>query len=380
MLINPLAISAGLFGASQLIDTYDTHSSCPIGLPETCTNSTPIENSCCFESPSGTFLLTQFWDYYPPIGANDTFTLHGIWPNLCYNNYLQFCDDSLEVSKIREIVGKFDPQLVKDLDQYWKNINGNDDSLWEHEFNKHGTCVNTIKPSCYVDYEPFKNVYDYFKVAMNLYKTLPTFKFLEQEGIVPSEDKTYTKKEISAALTKHFGHEVNFKCNRYNGIQEIWYYFHLQGPLTGEEFVPIEAVVLSNCPETGIKFFPKGSIGNKPPPKDPSNYPRGFLKINEGCAISNGRYFTKGTCATFRLKKAEFGGYNLLSSKGTCFVDNGKLFCNRQPVSKNQFNYKDGLIGYSNVFKWCIEGDKDQKNIVLSDGTCEEFELRFDKI
>lgn len=304
MLIDPLTIGAfSLFGANRIIDTYDAHSSCPIGLPETCTNSTPIENSCCFESPSGTFLLTQFWDYYPPIGANDTFTLHGIWPNLCYNNYLQFCDDSLEVSKVREIVGKFDPQLVKDLDKYWKNINGNDDSLWEHEFNKHGTCVNTIKPSCYVDYKPYKNVYDYFKVAMNLYKTLPTFQFLEQEGIVPSSEKTYTKKEISDALIKHFGHEVNFKCNRFNGIQEIWYYYHLQGPLTGEKFIPIEAVVKSNCPETGIKFFPKGSIGDKPPPKDPSNYPKGFLKIKDGCAISNGRYFTKGTCATFRLKK-----------------------------------------------------------------------------
>lgn len=375
MLINPLVtlpiLSQSVFAPS-----------CP-AVPTTCTNSTPIENSCCFESPSGILLLTQFWDYYPPIGGNESFTLHGLWPNFCTadNTYAQFCDRSLEIDSPKDIVQKFDPSLVQDLSEYWKNFNGNDESLWQHEFNKHGTCVNTIKPSCYFDYQPHQNVYDYFRVAMNLYKKLDTYDFLASEGIVPLNDKTYTKEQIQNALDKYFGRKVYFHCNRYNGIQEVWYYHHLKGPLTSEEFVPIDATMESSCPDTGIKFFPKGSFGHiPPPPKHPDDLPRGYLKLGGGCAISNGKFFTKGTCATFRVKKAEFGGYNLLSSKGTCFVDQGKIVCNKSNNSQNQFNMKDGAIGYNNVFKWCIEGDKDQKDIVLSDGTCESFELRFDQM
>ncbi|EGV61304.1 ribonuclease T2-like [Yamadazyma tenuis] len=383
MLINPLigfsTLGSVFFGAP---DDLGTTNSCPF-VPATCTNSTPIENSCCFESPGGILLLTQFWDYYPPIGGNETFTLHGLWPNRCSadNTYDQFCDPSLEVHNPKEILSSFDPALLSDLEEYWKNFNGHDESLWEHEFNKHGTCVNTIKPNCYSSYKPHQNVYDYFRVTVELYKKLDTFQFLAAEGIVPSNDKTYTKSEIQSALDKNFGgKKVYFHCNKYNGLQEVWYYHHLQGPLTGEQFVPIDASQSSRCPETGIKFFPKGSLGHiPPPPKHPSDLPTGYLKIGNGCAISSGKFFTKGTCATFRVKKAEFGGYNLLSSKGTCFVEDNALKCNRSKNTKNQFNVKDGKVGYNNVFKWCVDGTNDQKDIVLSDGTCQEFELQFEE-
>ena len=35
--------------------------------------------SCCFNSPGGSLLQTQFWDYDPSDGPTDSWTIHGLW-------------------------------------------------------------------------------------------------------------------------------------------------------------------------------------------------------------------------------------------------------------------------------------------------------------
>ncbi|KAK6201231.1 ribonuclease T2-like protein, partial [Scheffersomyces amazonensis] len=348
--------------------------SCPIDIPLTCTNSTPIHNSCCFESPGGIFLQTQFWDYYPPIGDNDSFTLHGLWPDNCDGSYEQFCDDELNLKphEIKSIVvDQFkDNELYSKMIHNWKNFNGDDENLWIHEFNKHGTCIKTLRPTCYYPYVKNQNIYDFYKISMNIYEKLPTFKFLEQAGITPSETKTYTKQEISDALSSQFeGLQVYFKCNRYQVLQEIWYYHYLKGSIKQEDFVPIPSLLNSNCPQEGIKFLPKGwTPPNGPPspnpnpgrPKPPIGGDRGYLKLpnHAGCIISNGQWYQYGTCATFTVSKSQFGGYNLKSSKGYCGFDKqGQLSCGSfyQPA-KYQFAYdkESGEISYGGLSKWCF--------------------------
>lgn len=59
---------------------------------------------------------------------------------------------------------------------YWQDYEGDDESFWEHEFGKHGTCINTIKPSCYNDYSPQQEVGDYFQKTVDLFKELDTYK------------------------------------------------------------------------------------------------------------------------------------------------------------------------------------------------------------
>lgn len=380
------------FSPQQLLHAGDQ---CPIDIPPTCTNSTPVENSCCFESPGGIILQTQFWDYYPPIGAADEFTLHGLWPDNCDGTYEQFCDATLNIpnGRIHEIiVGKFkDPQLYEEMQKVWKNFNGNDESLWVHEFNKHATCMQTLKPPCYgALFEQDQNVYDYFRIAMNLYKKLPTFEFLAKNGIVPSLNKTYTRDEIALALSEGFGGaNVMFKCNRYSAIQEVWYFHHLQGSAITERFIPIPSLLQSNCPAEGIKFLPKGKfkIPDDQPPKDPSGL-RGHIKLSghDGCLISNGQHYSHGTCATFRVRESQFGGRNVFSSKGVCGVDTSGVFnCNRQnKASSSQFQLdkEHNYLGYGGNFLWCLDFEHkhgsnkyQQTPIKLSDGTCDSFRL-----
>lgn len=35
------------------------------------------------------------------------------------------------------------------MSTYWKDANGDDNSFYSHEFNKHGLCVTTLDPTCF---------------------------------------------------------------------------------------------------------------------------------------------------------------------------------------------------------------------------------------
>lgn len=56
------------------------------GSPLTCTNpqlschdTTPQTDTCCFNSPGGLLLATQFWDANPSTGPSNSWTIHGLW-------------------------------------------------------------------------------------------------------------------------------------------------------------------------------------------------------------------------------------------------------------------------------------------------------------
>lgn len=61
------------------------------------------------------------------------------------------------------------------MQQYWVDINGDDETFWAHEWGKHGTCINTIDPSCYTNYTPQEEVGDFFQKVVDLFKGLDTY-------------------------------------------------------------------------------------------------------------------------------------------------------------------------------------------------------------
>ena len=393
--------------------------SCPIDPPISCSRDVLNQNdddisSCCFESPAGIIELTQFWDYNPATGPSDLFTAHGLWNMYCSgHSYPQSCDRSLEIpnngNTLKDIiVDEFnDQELYDGLSKVWKDIHGDDHQFWAHEWNKHGTCFSTIKPDCYgggnllKDYKKNQNIYDFFKTAYYLFEKVPTFKWLSEAGIVPSETKTYTKEEIQNAFKAKFGKEVFFKCDSNHAINEVWYYFNVKGSLLKHDFLPIDSLSYSNCPSKGIRFPPKGShsIPNPRPPKRPppphvtktyGPVPTGvpessYIKISDkpGCLISNGRYYTSGTCATYHFTTGSNNdNINVISSRGVCGVDSdGNFVCNRSnELLRDNFTIENDTIGYDGLFDWCFgkvlgSGSTAQTFIKLADDSCDSFKL-----
>ncbi|KAL8725444.1 MAG: hypothetical protein Q9166_007338 [cf. Caloplaca sp. 2 TL-2023] len=281
-------------------------------------NTTTVEDTCCFNAPGGQLLLTQFWDTNPPTGPNNSWTVHGLWPDRCDGTYDQYCDPSREYTNVSSIIsaaGKTD--LLNYMNTYWKDYQGDDESFWEHEWDKHGTCISTLEPGCYDNYTPQEEVVAYFQKTVDLFKTLNSYDFLSAAGIAPSSIKTYTSAEIAAALAKPRGVQVAIQC-RNGELDEIWYFFNVRGSVQTGDFVPTEPDgAKSNCPATGVKYLPKTgtppsttltTATGTPPTSTPTpGIPfsgKGTLPVSSGgktngCIISGGTWYTTGTCASF---------------------------------------------------------------------------------
>ena len=236
------------------------------------------------------------------------------------------------------------------MNTYWKNQGASDESFWEHEWGKHGTCISTLEPSCYTNYVPQQEVVDFFTKTVALFKTLPSYQFLSDAGITPSSSATYTSAEILAALNKPRGVDVAIQCANTNQLDEIWYFFDVAGSVQTGKFIPTNPDgSKSDCPATGIKYLPKS--GSSPPPSPttttttggseptPTTAPgtpfsgKGTLQVSTdgkatGCIISGGTWYTTGTCAGFTAAASgPSGGFTLTSSKGKCGIVNGDLSC-----------------------------------------------------
>ncbi len=248
------------------------------------------------------------------------------------------------------------------MQTYWKDYQGDDESFWEHEFGKHGTCISTLDPACYDDYRPTQEAADYFTRAVGLFKTLPSYEWLAAAGIVPSADATYTLAAIQAALTAKHGHSVVVNCNSKGELDELWYHFNTQGSVQTGQFVAADPVGSpSTCSKTGIKYLPKPGGGSSPSPsptstttttttttsKSTSTAPtptgtvapfsgKGYLNVvvdgaQTGFLISGGKWLGGGgTPATYTATPksgGSDGSFTLATSKGSCAVVDDALTC-----------------------------------------------------
>lgn len=143
------------------------------------------------------------------------------------------------------------------MQEYWVDINGDDESFWAHEWGKHGTCINTIDPGCYTSYTAQEEVGDFFQKVVDLFKGLDTytvcsqmtsvqrydlivFQALSNAGITPDSSKTYTLSEIQAALTSlHDGASVYLGCSS-GSLNQVWYFFNVAGNAIDGEYQAVD--------------------------------------------------------------------------------------------------------------------------------------------
>ncbi|KAF8681259.1 SNF2 family N-terminal domain [Rhizoctonia solani] len=229
-----------------------------------CRNTTVQEDLCCFNAPGGQFLLTQFWDFSPAVGPKDSWTIHGLWPDHCDGSYDANCAPERELFNITTVLEQSGQQkLLKYINQYWLNNNGTNEEFWEHEYNKHGTCISTLEPQCFKksSKNQFPELVTYMTKTVELFQDLPTYKWLKAKGIVPSTTTTYTLAQIQQAVAAKTGFIPTVGCNKQGYLSEMWYHYVVQGSVgTGKFIHSAPDGPKSSCPETGIKYVPKGTV------------------------------------------------------------------------------------------------------------------------
>ncbi|KAF8496987.1 ribonuclease T2-like protein [Hysterangium stoloniferum] len=236
-----------------------------------CHNTTVISNLCCFESPGGLLLQTQFWDTSGPGTAlPTTWTVHGLWPDSCDTTFTENCDPSRAYTDIATIIQNAgETELLDFMNTFWLDINGNNEQFWEHEWATHGTCYSTLEPSCLPTGSPQgTEAVDFFLTVEKLYKTLPTFQWLEKAGITPSSNRTFSLFQLTSALKTASGVTPALDCSG-TAINQISWYFNLQGSMVDGTFIPIDAPTAGSCPSSGLTYPPKsGSTGGTPTSSD----------------------------------------------------------------------------------------------------------------
>jgi len=186
--------------------------------------------------------------------------MSGFRPDLCDGTYEQYCHAAPHYYNITQILKEAgQTELLEYMNEYWLPNLGTAEHFWQHEWNKHGTCINTLSPSCYgSSYSTGIEVVDFFTRTVQLFKSLDTFKALAEAGIVPSTTRTYTNAEIQAALSNVTGSSVALGCQR-GALNQAWYTYNVKGSIQTGEFVATapSGSVKGSCPVRGIRYWPK---------------------------------------------------------------------------------------------------------------------------
>ncbi|KAI8991243.1 ribonuclease T2-like protein [Mycotypha africana] len=237
--VNPPALSQPTLNNQGLACNISTIS---------CHWSGPVD-ACC--SPKyGLVVLAQQWA--PGFGPADEFTLHGLWPDTCAGRMAppQGCDNSRKASNIAQIISSMNSTLYNRMATFWPSNKGDNNWFWSHEWTKHGTCVSTLRPTCYgSNYKKYQDVVDYFTKVLDLRDQYDIFGALNLNGVGPG--RYYNVETVRQAIQKSFGASAKLDC-RGDRLSEVSLYFYVQGR---DKYIPTNALSYGSC--RGRVFFAK---------------------------------------------------------------------------------------------------------------------------
>jgi len=117
-------------------------------------------------------------------------TVHGLWPSRTGDEGPQSCQ-----SGDRKFNSDSISSIEDSLQQKWPNIlpAQGEDSLWKHEWEKHGSCAEALPE--------LGNELKYFQKTIDLHDQFDVFQALNAGGVSPSADQAYSKDQIIQALS-----------------------------------------------------------------------------------------------------------------------------------------------------------------------------------
>ncbi|CEJ84511.1 Putative Ribonuclease T2 family protein [[Torrubiella] hemipterigena] len=233
-------------------------------------------DTCCVETFGGLVLQTQFWSTFTgresegQLLPRASWGIHGLWPDFCNGSYTQYCDLSRQYDPKpspnttngkpdgtpvpaytgESIANWFAPYGKEDLlaymEKFWINQYDPNWMLWAHEYSKHATCFSTFQTECYGPKAPkYADLFEFFETVIYYFRQVPTWSWLANAGIRPSNTTSYTLSDIQGVLTKEFGQLPFLGCSgpRFNEtaagkgsldngrtqLSEVWYYHTVYG-------------------------------------------------------------------------------------------------------------------------------------------------------
>ncbi|KAH8120043.1 RNase Gf29 [Phellopilus nigrolimitatus] len=357
-LSSPLTSSVELFGLFRR-----AASGCSATGQASCHNTT-IQNTCCFESPGGLLLQTQFWDTDPSTGPTNSWTIHGLWPDNCDETFESSCDSSrayTDISGLLTNAGATDTlsfmktvilfdhhyrqarDFLKLIDRIGSILTGDDESFWEHEWSKHGTCMSTLEPDCLDDYSTGDEAVAFFVRVVSLFK-----------GVVPA-----------------------LNCDG-NTLNQIYWYFNLKGSIINGTFVAIDAPSKGSCSTSGISYPPKSGSATTTTtsatstPTNSGDLPaKATITASRVSGNLSGGLLSAGTWSTQTLATYTLSGnissFTMKSSKGDCGISSGVFSCGSS-VSVSTFS----AVNSGNDILLAFNGSSAFSSDTVPSGTTQE--------
>ncbi|KAG6123068.1 hypothetical protein E4U14_000020 [Claviceps sp. LM454 group G7] len=213
-------------------------------------------DTCCTETYGGLLVATQLWSTFTgresegQVYAKNSWSIHGLWPDFCNGSYTQYCDLSRQ----------YDPKPSPNTTNSKPGgvpvppYTGEPIDAW---FAPHGklSLLFSMNKHWPPNSSPHDDLFTFFETVLRWHRTLPTFQWLLDAGIHPSNTTSYTYAAIQAALTRtldgqrrppafigcggpRFNETLRGRGSLDSGrteLNEIWYYFHVRGrPQRGE--------------------------------------------------------------------------------------------------------------------------------------------------
>jgi len=175
------------------------------------------------------FIFTLHWPYttcydWKESGKNHKcrdidnpshWSVHGLWPTRYHQIAPNFCDNSWHYDHDKM------EAIWDDLTTYWPDVEMRDvkDSLWSHEWKKHGTCAVEANDTTMASQT------EYFRTGCRLASQNPLVDWLGDSNVVPSDDVHYNTKQVwDAVVDGTGGFRPHIDCIKVDGqafISEI---------------------------------------------------------------------------------------------------------------------------------------------------------------
>ncbi|KAM0936175.1 putative ribonuclease T(2) [Dioscorea sansibarensis] len=178
----------------------------------------------------GSYCDTKRSCCYPMTGkpaAN--FSIHGLWPNYDNGKYPHDCDyeNLYDATKTED--------LLPEMQAKWPTLacpSGDGNKFWAHEWNKHGTCSESILDQ-----------HSYFRAGLELQNKANILSILEDADIRP-DGASYSTERITEVIKDALGVLPSIDCNRDESRNPQLFQIYLCVDKLGKDFI--------ECP-----FYPK---------------------------------------------------------------------------------------------------------------------------